>query len=71
MHSARIAGQELVAMPLNGGKIELSYLRYVADHYPDMDTAKANAPTYAISVLADRQSKVLADENCSESAFQK
>jgi len=58
--TALIARQDMVATRLDNGKVELSYLRYVADHFPDMDIAKAAAPAFARAVLADLHSQICA-----------
>lgn len=56
--STYIARQEMVATLLDNGKVELSYLRFVADHFADMDSAKAAGPDFARAVLADLHSQI-------------
>lgn len=58
--TAYIARQEMVATLLDNGKVELSYLRFVADHFTDMDSAKAAAPAFARAVLTDLYSQICA-----------
>lgn len=60
LQRAWFAGQEMIATTSNAGAFVLMYLGFDLEGFDTMETAKAQAPTFARKVLA-RLSDMIAD----------